>query len=339
MFGAIKKGVGDVGKIAGGANLGFISPNGLNNAGKIVGDAWDQATGIKAQNNALKKAGAAQELGFQRAQDAQNTLFDKMDGATQGDRNLRQTTLQRLMGFQPQANVDGRYGGQIDQSLNNLNRIAGGMGVINSQPAVQTEGFKAPDITQDAGYQYRLGQGQNAIQNAAAANGSFFSGKNQKDLMRHAQGMASDEYDRAYGRARDSYNINRQNDISNDERSHLRNIGDYQRGVDANNNQFNMQSRIHDMYTNADNQRYARDAQQDQTNYSRLMNLYGIGDAANSNYLSALQNKYNNISNAATAQGAATAQNQIARGQLQSQNFNNALGLGSKLGGLYMGMG
>lgn len=45
------------------------------------------------------------------------------------------------------------------------------------------------------GYQFRMQQGQQAIERAAAASGSYGSGANLKDLTRFGQGVASQEYD------------------------------------------------------------------------------------------------------------------------------------------------
>lgn len=48
---------------------------------------------------------------------------------------------------------------------------------------------------QSPGYQFRMQEGQKAIERAAAAGGSYGSGANIKDLMRFGQGVASQEYD------------------------------------------------------------------------------------------------------------------------------------------------
>lgn len=53
---------------------------------------------------------------------------------------------------------------------------------------------------QDPSYQWRLGQGLDAMQNSAAARGGFFSGQTGIDLNNYAQGAASQEYGAAFGR-------------------------------------------------------------------------------------------------------------------------------------------
>ncbi len=55
-------------------------------------------------------------------------------------------------------------------------------------------------ITSDPGYQFRLKQGQDVVQNNALAHGSFFSGNTAKALTDYGQGAASDELDKALSR-------------------------------------------------------------------------------------------------------------------------------------------
>lgn len=77
----------------------------------------------------------------------------------------------------------------------------------------------AETMQQDPGYQFRLNQGMNALQNAAAAKGSLRTGGAFKALMGYGQDMASQEYGNAYGRARDVYGVNRGNAAENFDRN------------------------------------------------------------------------------------------------------------------------
>lgn len=63
------------------------------------------------------------------------------------------------------------------------------------------EGFE-----ESPGYQFRLEQGQEAMERANAARGTRLGGAAMKEAMRYGQGMASDEYGRWYGRQSDQYN-------------------------------------------------------------------------------------------------------------------------------------
>lgn len=109
-----------------------------------------------------------------------------------------------------------------DQSLGALNKGYAGAEAIQ-QPYYQqgTQGlsnlaqmanngfqFTAADLASDPSYQFRLQEGQRALQSGAAANGNLLSGAAQKALMKYGHNMASQEYANAYNRARDTYSTN-----------------------------------------------------------------------------------------------------------------------------------
>lgn len=79
--------------------------------------------------------------------------------------------------------------------------------------------FKSPDaVTEqnDPGYQFRLQQGQQALQNSAAARGGLLSGGTAKALTDYNQNAASGEYGNVYNRALQNYNTN-YNTFTNDQ--------------------------------------------------------------------------------------------------------------------------
>lgn len=63
----------------------------------------------------------------------------------------------------------------------------------------------------DPGYDFRLAEGQKALERSAAARGSLKSGGTLKALTNYAQGLASQEYQNAYARAFDTFNSNQTN--------------------------------------------------------------------------------------------------------------------------------
>lgn len=73
------------------------------------------------------------------------------------------------------------------------------------------------DVTEqnDPGFQFRLQQGQQALENSAAARGGLLSGGTAKALDRYAQDYASNEYQNVYNRSltdyQQAYNIFNQN--------------------------------------------------------------------------------------------------------------------------------
>ena len=71
-------------------------------------------------------------------------------------------------------------------------------------------GLTAAQLYSDPSYTFRLNQGLNALQNSAAAKGTVFSGGTSKDIMQYGQDMASQEYQNAYNRAANTWNMNYQ---------------------------------------------------------------------------------------------------------------------------------
>lgn len=55
-------------------------------------------------------------------------------------------------------------------------------------------------LERDPGYKFRMDEGLKALNAAASAGGRMGSSRTAKDLMRFGQGLASQEYDRAYNR-------------------------------------------------------------------------------------------------------------------------------------------
>lgn len=58
-------------------------------------------------------------------------------------------------------------------------------------------------IQQSAGYQFRVNQGQEALQRSLGAKGMLASGNRLMDLTKYGQDMASQEYDNQFGRLKD----------------------------------------------------------------------------------------------------------------------------------------
>lgn len=63
-----------------------------------------------------------------------------------------------------------------------------------------TEGFQPGDLTQDPGYQFRLYEGQKALERSLAAQGLGQSGQALKAAQEYGQGLAGQTYDDAYRR-------------------------------------------------------------------------------------------------------------------------------------------
>lgn len=70
--------------------------------------------------------------------------------------------------------------------------------------------FGLEDFQADPGYQFRVSEGRKEIERSATARGIGMSGRTLKELERFRQGLASEEYGRAYGRAAGEFFGNRE---------------------------------------------------------------------------------------------------------------------------------
>lgn len=102
-----------------------------------------------------------------------------------------------------------------------LNQVYGGSMPSVSQytpPPFSYADFAAPDpfsapsaqsvLDNDPGYQFRLDQGTQALQQSAAARGTLNTGGTLQDLVNYGQNYASSEYGNAYNRALGTYQTN-----------------------------------------------------------------------------------------------------------------------------------
>lgn len=89
--------------------------------------------------------------------------------------------------------------------------LKSGTTAINQLAGETVPSFQAPtNVTEqnDPGFQFRLQQGQKALEQSAAARGSVLSGATAKAINDYAQGSASSEYGNVYNRAMNEYNTN-----------------------------------------------------------------------------------------------------------------------------------
>jgi hypothetical protein len=120
---------------------------------------------------------AANKVAQQQAQAAQQGI-DIVKGAADRGINTLQTSADKAATFQQP------FYGAGQNALTRLQKILG-------------LGGQAPDfteITKNPAYQFRLQQGNNAVQNSAANAGNLFSGQTGKALTDYSQDLASTEY-------------------------------------------------------------------------------------------------------------------------------------------------
>lgn len=130
---------------------------------------------------AAKKASEAQERSAQRGLDLQRDIFNQQRADQMPWMEAGRTTLADLL----RQLQGGDFDKQIDPS----------------------------QLANDPGFQFRLAEGQKALERSASARGGLNSGATMKSLARYSQGLASDEYQNAWSR-NESANSNRFNRLA-----------------------------------------------------------------------------------------------------------------------------
>ncbi len=99
---------------------------------------------------------------------------------------------------------------QLGQTgVNNLNTALSPGGSLTSQFS-----FDPTQIAKNPDYQFQLQQGTQAVQRAAAANGTLQGGGTLKALDQFSQGLASNEIGQAYNQAFNTFQGNRTNNMA-----------------------------------------------------------------------------------------------------------------------------
>lgn len=79
-------------------------------------------------------------------------------------------------------------------------RQAGAGALSQMQDPYFQKNFGMSDFQEDPGYQFRMQQGMDALQNSAAARGGLMGGNTLKGITDYGQNFASNEYQNAYNR-------------------------------------------------------------------------------------------------------------------------------------------
>ena len=134
-------------------------------------------------SSASKKAAKTQAASADRASEIQQENFEQTRKDLMPYKQAGDTSLSQLMG---QMTPDGYF----------------------------NQTYTGQDIYSDPSYQFRLQQGQDAIQSSAAAKGGLLTGATLKALQNYGQDAASQEYGNAYNRF-NADQTNRYNRLSN----------------------------------------------------------------------------------------------------------------------------
>ena len=96
--------------------------------------------------------------------------------------------------------------------------------------------FRPPteaDMMQDPGYQFRLSEGQRALERSASARGGLLSGGTLRGLEQYAQGVASQEYGNVYQRRLGENQLRYGRDMAFNEQRYGRSLTDWQQRLGA----------------------------------------------------------------------------------------------------------
>jgi len=157
-----------------------------------------QAPGI----NPFVRGGAPGISQFGRQAGPQSTAFQRGQGPGISQFQMGQGPQSSAFQGGPQTGASAFQRGQGPE-INQFQRGAGPEFTGASQ-----EGFDF-NFEKDPGYQFRMDEGLKAIGAAGSARGNRFSGAADKDRMKYAQGLASEEYGKAYGRQRQQFESDR----------------------------------------------------------------------------------------------------------------------------------
>lgn len=152
-------------------------------AAAVIGAGVVGAAGSAYSSKQSSKAANTQAASADRASQIQQENFEQTREDLMPYKQAGDTSLNQLMG---QMTPDGYF----------------------------NQAYTGQDIYSDPSYQFRLQQGQDAIQSSAAAQGGLLSGATLKALQNYGQESASQEYSNAYNRF-NADQTNRYNRLSN----------------------------------------------------------------------------------------------------------------------------
>ena len=88
-------------------------------------------------------------------------------------------------------------------------------------------GLSVDEMNADPGYQFRMQQGQQALERSGAAKGVTNTGGNLRDILDYGQQAGSQEYGAAYGRKLNDYTTNEQNRFNTYQTNYANAMGAY----------------------------------------------------------------------------------------------------------------
>lgn len=173
--------------------MGFFMPAVLGGLGALAGGAFGMA-GSSRQADAAQQAAQLQSDAAQRGMDISQQQYAQTREDLEPYRDIGGQAMGRLGSLMQGGAFDRTFGVSPEEQYAQLQRP------YESRGLAELGGPIDVDITQDPGYQFRLQQGQEAVEKSAAARGGYFSGQTGIDLQKYGQGLASQEYQSAFDR-------------------------------------------------------------------------------------------------------------------------------------------
>lgn len=175
----------------------------------LLGDIFG-AIGSAQAGNTLYTAGKTAQTNVQNATAAGQAGVTNAVGTATGDVNTgvanANNTLGGVLGTEQQNLQPYLQAGQ--QGVTGLANYAASNPQFNFQPTQQ-------QLEQTPGYQFQLGQGQEAITNQAASQGLNQSGNTLKALTQYGQGLAGTYYQNAFNNALEGFQTNQNTTLAN----------------------------------------------------------------------------------------------------------------------------
>lgn len=264
---------------------------------KFAGPAITGATGVIGAVNSGNAARDAAEIQANAARDSNQLLRDiytqnradlgpYREAGYQALGSLSGLAAEREAGLTPYQPLDpGQYGFSAPVApLQASNYQFTGIDPVNAAhyqfqapvaPVSATaHQFTAPTITDDPGYQFRLEQGQKALERNLAAQGKYLSGAALKELTEYGQGMASQEYGAAYQRALGENQLAYGRDVETNQIAYQRALAEnqqlFERGMITNEQAQQRALQINQLA-------YSRDYTQNQDTYQRALTENQLG--------------------------------------------------------------
>ena len=174
---------------------------GVNTGGldSVLGDsASNYTSGMGAANALTTSGGGAMDSIMQYLKSVSPNAYAQLAGsAIQG--------IGGLLGANAQTKA-AQNANDTTWAMYNQNRAdlapwrQAGAGALGQLVNLTTPGNQFTAMQADPGYQFRLSEGQNALDNRLKAGGKFYSGTALKGGQDYAQGMASQEFGNVYNR-------------------------------------------------------------------------------------------------------------------------------------------